>query len=186
MELKYVRTDKNGTKIFNDWTCQRCGGAGASDKWAFTGKVCYECGGTGKRRVPKIVKEYTTEYAGKLEKRRLIRLKKNLAENPPLSQEEMRELVKENRKRIWETQGFRKDGIGYIHSGNTYANRESLYKAGAKWNNFLKSYIAPEPVDGLKGITILEMHAQEICNSQGYVDMDKAHEIREGILNEKI
>lgn len=29
-------------------TCNRCGGAGQADKWAFTGYVCYDCGGSGK------------------------------------------------------------------------------------------------------------------------------------------
>ena len=28
MKPIYVRTDKNGTKIYHDWTCPRCGGAG--------------------------------------------------------------------------------------------------------------------------------------------------------------
>lgn len=28
--------------------CTRCGGAGQSDRWAYTGRVCYDCGGTGK------------------------------------------------------------------------------------------------------------------------------------------
>lgn len=31
-----------------DNRCDRCGGAGQADKWAYTGKVCYKCGGTGK------------------------------------------------------------------------------------------------------------------------------------------
>jgi DnaJ-class molecular chaperone len=29
-------------------TCNRCGGAGEADKWHHTGRVCYQCGGTGK------------------------------------------------------------------------------------------------------------------------------------------
>ena len=32
MEPIYIRTDKNGTKIYHDWTCPRCGGAGYADK----------------------------------------------------------------------------------------------------------------------------------------------------------
>ena len=31
-----------------DNTCTRCGGAGESDRWAYTGRICYDCGGTGK------------------------------------------------------------------------------------------------------------------------------------------
>lgn len=29
-------------------TCRRCAGAGEADRWAYTGRVCYDCGGTGK------------------------------------------------------------------------------------------------------------------------------------------
>lgn len=187
MKLEYVRTDRNGTKIFHDWTCPRCGGAGESDKWLFTGKICYGCGGTGKRHTPKVVKKYTKEYADKLEKRRIAREKKRLAENPPPSQEEVQALADEARKNKWKSQGFQKEGTGFIHSGNTYDNRETLYRAGARWDNYLRAYIAPEPVEGLKGIMITETHAEELCNEYGYIDIDKACEFRERRLSvEKI
>lgn len=75
-KLQYVKTDKNGTKIFYDWTCPRCGGAGESSMWLKTGCVCFRCGGSGLRNRPIIVKEYTDEYAAKLEARRVARLKK--------------------------------------------------------------------------------------------------------------
>lgn len=29
-------------------TCRRCGGAGASDRWIATGRICFDCHGTGK------------------------------------------------------------------------------------------------------------------------------------------
>ena len=45
--MVYIRTDKNGTKIYHDYTCPRCGGAGGADQWIYTGWTCYECGGTG-------------------------------------------------------------------------------------------------------------------------------------------
>ena len=41
-KIVYLRTDKNGTKYYANYTCPRCGGAGGSDKWAFTGWTCYE------------------------------------------------------------------------------------------------------------------------------------------------
>lgn len=31
MKKVYIRTDKNGTKIYHDYTCTRCGGAGYSE-----------------------------------------------------------------------------------------------------------------------------------------------------------
>lgn len=68
--VKYIRTDRNGTKIYEDWTCSRCGGAGGSSMWALTGWECFACGGTGRSNRPSIVKEYTDEYWAKLEARR--------------------------------------------------------------------------------------------------------------------
>lgn len=110
-------------------------------------------------------------------------MEKRIAENPPPSQEELKDIADEVRKNKWKSQGFKETGTGYMHSGNTYANREALYRAGARWNNFLKAYIAPEPVEGLSGIEIHEVHAQELCNKYDYIDIDKAEEIREGVLN---
>ena len=80
MKPIYIRTDKNGTKYYYDWTCPRCGGAGYSDKWLYTGKVCYECGGTGKRFSAKVIKEYTPEYFAKLEAKRQAKAAKEAEE----------------------------------------------------------------------------------------------------------
>ena len=79
-ELQYIRTDRNGTKYFYDLNCPRCAGEGSSPNWKFTGLVCFECGGTGLRRRPKLVKEYTDEYAAKLEARRIARIPKETEE----------------------------------------------------------------------------------------------------------
>ena len=68
--IKYIRTDKNGTKIYEDWTCPRCGGQGWAGQWKFTGVTCFRCGGSGLRKRPVIVKEYTDEYWQKLNARR--------------------------------------------------------------------------------------------------------------------
>lgn len=68
-KIVYLRTDKNGTKYYANYTCPRCGGAGGSDKWSFTGWTCYECGGTGESSTPVIEKEYTPEYRAKLDER---------------------------------------------------------------------------------------------------------------------
>lgn len=78
---KLIKTDRNGTKYFMvDRPCVRCGGAGGSDKWAFTGWTCYECGGSGEGR-SEIIKEYTPEYEKKLEERRRKRREKYEAEH---------------------------------------------------------------------------------------------------------
>lgn len=46
--------------------CGRCGGAGRSDKWAFTGYTCFDCGGARFRGV-ETVKLYTAERLVKLD-----------------------------------------------------------------------------------------------------------------------
>lgn len=69
-ELEYVRTDRNGTKIYHDNNCPHCSGYGSLEKWARTGKTCFECGGSGLRPRPKIVKIYTPEHRAKLDAQR--------------------------------------------------------------------------------------------------------------------
>lgn len=173
-ELEYVKTDRNGTKYFNDWVCPRCGGAGESDKWLFTGRICYGCGGTGKRHTPKIVKEYTEAYAQKLEQRRRARMAKREAENPPPSPAELLKMAEDIKINSWENQGFDREGNGFFYSGNTYQHRSEISNAGARWSQFLHGYIAPENLEGLKGVTLTEIKAQDVCNDRGLIDMDKA------------
>lgn len=75
-----IRVDRNGTKYYSGMvTCDRCGGAGGADKWAYTGWNCYKCGGTGK--VQGTWKEYTPEYEAKLEERRSKRAEKYMKEH---------------------------------------------------------------------------------------------------------
>lgn len=79
--MKYIRTDKNGTKIYHDYTCPRCAGMGEADKWDRTGRVCFACGGSGLRNRPKVVKEYTDEYWAKLISRRNAKARKYAEEH---------------------------------------------------------------------------------------------------------
>jgi hypothetical protein len=68
-----IRTDKNGTRYYNGTCkCDRCGGAGRSEMWAYTGYVCYKCGGNG--RVADSWAIRTPEYEAKLEAKRLAKL----------------------------------------------------------------------------------------------------------------
>ena len=46
--------------------CGRCGGAGGSDAWKFTGWTCFECQGTGLGQ-PKVDKLYTAEENARLD-----------------------------------------------------------------------------------------------------------------------
>ena len=179
--LEYVRTDRNGTKYYHDWNCPRCGGVGQSDKWYFTGKICFECYGSGKRLKPAVVKEYTPEHAAKLKARQAARDAKRLAENPPPSKEELEAKAEDTRRNNWMHEGFGRDGIGYIHAGNTYKNREAIKAAGGRWTYALNAFVAPRPIDGLEGVRITEANALELCDAYGWIDWSKARELRDKI-----
>lgn len=138
--LQYIRTDRNGTKIFYDWKCPRCGGLGQADKWRYTGLVCFECGGTGKRRVAKVVKEYTPEYWAKLEARRIARQEKYEAEHAEeiaaaKAEQERREAEWKKREnaRTCENHGCGLGGVGYVLQGNTYPIKDEIKANGGKW-----------------------------------------------------
>lgn len=128
----YVRTDKNGTKIYHDYTCTRCGGVGGAHCWDHTGWTCYKCGGTGRQDKPEIVKEYTPEYAKKLEERRAKRHEKMRQARIQYVHEHLDELLTEK--------GFNDGKIYAVIEENTYGIKEELKAAGAKWNSFLKRW----------------------------------------------
>ena len=140
MEPIYIRTDKNGTKIYHDYTCPRCNGAGFCDKWAFTGSVCYECWGTGKRRIAKIVKEYTPEYWAKLEAKRQAKAAKEAEARAKYEAEHADEIAAQREEADRRTFEFRcaehgcgKDGVGYVLTGKTFAIKDEIRKNGGKW-----------------------------------------------------
>lgn len=178
-ELEYIRADRNGTKIYHDNNCPHCAGYGSLDKWSNTGKVCWECGGSGLRPRPKVVKVYTAEHRAELDAKKAARDAKRLADNPPPSQDELLARAHEGILNIWESQGFNRDGSGFVHSGNTYPNRDAIYNGGGRWCRFLKAYIAPGPINGLCGIKITPTSAQNLCNANGYIDIDKALDLRD-------
>ena len=135
MEPIYIRTDKNGTKIYYDWNCPRCCGYGMLDKWINTGRVCYACGGSGKRVRAKIVKEYTPEYWAKLDAKRKAKAQKEADERAKYAEEHADEIAEMNRKRIefrYAENGCGPDGIGYVLNGNTYPVKDQIRKAGGK------------------------------------------------------
>ena len=155
--IKYIRTDKNGTKIYHDYTCPRCCGYGMLDKWINTGKVCYACGGSGVRAVAKVVKEYTEEYRAKLEARRKAKAAKEAAERAKYEAEHAEEIAAEraeNDRRTFEFRcaehGCGKDGVGYVLKGNTFKVKEEIKKAGGKW--IYGRWICPVEIKG-EGIT---------------------------------
>lgn len=123
MDLVYDRTDKNGTKIYLDYTCPRCGGSGIITCFNhIENGVCFKCGGSGKREHPKQIKEYTPEYAAKLEAKR---------------KERRRAKAAEQNEKFFIREGFDHNGETYIVLGDTYKIREELKAAGCKYNDLL-------------------------------------------------
>lgn len=151
--LEYVRTDKNGTKIYADYTCPRCGGAGGADKWDLTGWTCYECGGSGRSHKPQLVKKYTPEYEAKLEEQRSKRAEKARAKRLDEFREHKVELV--------QAKGFNADGKAYLAIGNTYEIKDELREAGAKWNSSINGWIF---LVNLEKYNTVELTAEECLN----------------------
>lgn len=148
--MVYVRTDKNGTKIYHDYTCPRCGGAGGSDKWTFTGWTCYECSGSGRSHKPQIVKEYTPEYRAKLDAQRAKRSEKRRLERVAEFKSNLPKLIKDR--------GFNADGKLYVVIGDTYSIKDQLREAGAKWKPTFNSWIFTEEP---KDYVTVELTAEE-------------------------
>lgn len=184
-ELEYIRTDKNGTKIYLDNNCPRCCGYGELEQWDRTGRRCFACGGTGKRRKPRTVKIYTPEYLEKLEKRRLEREKKEAREKPSQTEDERRKAADTARRNIWQSEGMTREGVGYAYFGDTYQIKDELKRAGARWNRFLRGWIAPvspSEIPGTSGIDVrcVKITAEKYAGESGYLDMDKMIELGDG------
>lgn len=158
----YVRTDKNGTKIYHDYTCPRCGGAGGSSQWTFTGWTCYECGGSGKSHKPQIVKEYTPEYQAKLDAKRAQRAEKQRLERV--------EEFKNNLPKLLEKKGFNAEGKAYIAIGDTYSIKDQLREAGAKWKPVFNSWIFTEDPKEFDTVEITAEECLDFYEESGYVD----------------
>lgn len=165
--LYYMGKDRNDSLVFHNYSCLRCGGAGSSDKWAYTGRLCYACNGSGKKDTPTIEKEYTPEYAKRLEERRKKRAEKRALEHPEETpvpdieapQEDLSELTPEP---------YESKHIGYIgekkeveiqldgqFSFRTQYGTSTIYRFKDKEGNVLiwktGSYI--EDFDGFKTMT---------------------------------
>lgn len=171
----YIRTDKNGTKIYHDCNCPRCAGAGRSDNWWQTGYECFTCGGTGRRRKPLEIKVYTREYAEKLEARRAAKAAKEAAEAAASAhtEDDLRQRADEARRNRWESEGFNRDGIGYLYTGKTYSLRDKLRTKRGSWQPCLRGWIAPVDLGPIKGVKIEQVNASDLCDARGYIDPEK-------------
>lgn len=157
----YVRTDKNGTKIYHDYTCQRCGGKGGGDQWAFTGWTCYECGGSGRSMKPQVIKEYTAEYRAKLDAQSAKRAEKR--------RQARVEEFKNNLHKLIEDKGFNAEGKLYAAVGDTYSIKDQLREAGAKWKPSLNSWIFTEAPAEFATVELTAEECLDFYEDEGYV-----------------
>lgn len=178
MELQYFKTDRNGTKYYYDWTCPRCGGAGFSDRWCFTGRVCYECGGTGKRSTPKIIKEYTPEYKIKLDEKRKAKSRANepTAEERAEAARRHEEAKARAKVREFEQFGCGKNGKGFVYIGKTYKYKDAFRNAGGRWFNLYQLWVTPVFVEVDVSIRVVEIDIDELLEySNGCYNNYKVH-----------
>lgn len=169
-----VKVDRNGTEYYANYTCQRCGGAGGSNAWAYTGWTCYECGGTGKSARPKIYKKYTPEYEAKLNERRAKRAAKKLAEAEAKADETRVKWLADNQ--------FDENGNTYLIFGNTYEVKEELKALGAKYEPLLGWHINHD-IDGYNTAAI---NIKDIATATIYgYTLDYTADIKQLIYKDK-
>ena len=114
-----IKTDRNGTKYWDESNCPKCGGKGKIYYYAHVeGGICFKCGGTGVFH-HKII-ERTPEYEEKLRLRRLEKARKN---------------APQRNKDYFKSIGLSEDGKAWIVLGNSYEIKEELKAAGATYNS---------------------------------------------------
>ena len=132
--VHFDRVDRNGTTIFVDCTCDRCGGSGIIPYYGHVDNgVCFKCGGSGVGSNTEI-KIYTPEYGAKLKAQRAAR-----------EQAKLQKLIAESadwNKKWMESEGFNIEGITFLILGNTYEIKEELKAHGAKYNDMLGWHMA--------------------------------------------
>lgn len=190
MDPIYIRTDRNGTKIYHDYNCPRCAGYGMLDKWINTGRTCYACGGSGKRTRPKVVKEYTPEYWAKLDAKHREKARKEAekeaAEREKYEAEHAEEIAQRKAEEIeWRRQylarrfaeyGCDQNGIGYVLMGKTYPVKDQIKEAGGQW--LFGVWICPVSLE-LKGVRAVRI---DISHAFDDNDVDTPYDV---IMNAK-
>lgn len=152
--MQYIKTDKNGTRVYHDYTCTRCCGTGGADKWKFTGWTCFKCGGSGKQPTPTVIKEYTPEYRKKLDERNAKRAKAKAESNYAL-----------HNKRFFENNGLDEFGNGFVYY-EAYGIREILKEHKAKYNQSIQAWIAPVKLGDYQCSEITVTAFASACNGQ--------------------
>lgn len=165
----YVRTDKNGTKIYHDFTCDRCGGRGGSEAWKFTGWTCYKCGGSGRVMEPQIIKEYTPEYRAKLDAQAAKRREKKLAQA---------QAEKGAKQAEWKaSKGFQNDRIHVVGIEDSFNLKNDIKAAGGRYNEYTGWYFS-EPHEEFKTV---EITAEEALIEDEWGKLDWRNTIRDAV-----
>lgn len=132
--VRFDRVDRNGTHIFTDCNCSRCGGDGYISYFGHIEEgVCFKCGGSGMAGGEEI-KIYTDAYG--------VQLKQKRAEREEAKRQKLIAESGEWNKQWMEREGFNTDGITYIILGNTFDIKDELKAKGAKFNHMLGWHMA--------------------------------------------
>lgn len=148
----YDRTNLNGTRYFNDFTCDRCSGHGYYALGVcngqpilspYDGGVCYKCGGSGKVDKSKVVEVYTPEYWEQVERA--------CAERAERKRREREQRFFDQLSARLEKLGFGvnkgEDAVLYRVVGDTFAIKDELKARGCRFNPCVGWY-APAPIEG--------------------------------------
>ena len=143
-----TKIDKNGTKYWYEHKCPRCGGSGYLSEYSYiSGGVCFKCNGSGD--YPHTWKEYTKEYAAKLEERRRAKFLKK---------------VPEINAKFFKDNGFNENGECFVVTGNTFEIKDELKESGAKFNYTLLWHFDKD-VDTYKTIKVT---VDDICEVNAF------------------
>ncbi len=116
-----IKIDRNGTHYYSDSKCPKCGGEGYIRGYEHVeGGLCFLCNGTGHYSTQFVVR--TAEYEKKLTEKRLAKARKAAPET--------------NRK-YFQMLGLAEDGSTWIVLGDTFAIKNELKAAGAKYDIYL-------------------------------------------------
>lgn len=167
MAKQYIRTDKNGTKIYHDHTCPRCGGRGGSEAWRYTGWTCYECGGSGQVMTPQIIKEYTPEYRAILDARAAKRREKKMAQA---------QAEKAEKQAAWKQEkGFTDDRIYLVGIADSFERKDEIKAAGGRYNTYTGWYFSEHHAE----FQTVEMTAEECLVEDAWGKLNWRNTIRE-------
>lgn len=183
MAKEFVRIDKNGTKIYHDYTCDRCGGKGyyviavhnmQPVLSPYDNGVCYKCGGSGRMEKPSVIKEYTPEYRAILDARAAKRQEKKLAQALEEKAAKQAEWKREK--------GFVDDKIHVAGISDSFERKDEIKAAGGRFNEYTGWYFS-EPHEEFKTV---ELTAEECLEENAWYGLDWRGNVIREILKAKL